>query len=368
MSFQSHVVVNGAKPLFFYENVLFFSRKNRVFSIAENGKKIPLVAFRQSLFRRYLDSFKLFYRAKRSGVRSSAVFDGSFYFSFDRKLYCYNVVQKSLSLEYAFKKGHGPLSYSIIEDIARFDDCLVYGEYYGNAEKNEISLFGKYRNGDWKKVYTFSSGLIDHVHNLVPDKYNDCVWILAGDFDQSASIWRATDNFGYVECVVSGKQIYRSCVAFPMSDGLLYATDSQLIENSVRILKKSGECYVSERVASINGPAIYGTQRNDYFIFSTSTEPEKVFGKRTLRAILASRPAPCIKKNQSDLVALNKDTLTCTVLLSRVKDRWPYLLLEFGALIFPSGTDGSNGLYFYSIGNKKNDLCTEYVDLSVLHN
>jgi len=366
MCIQSNLVVKRAKPLFFYENVLLYSKKNRVFSIDANGKETTLLKFNRSLLGNFLDSIKLAYRARRSGVWSSAVFENGFYFSFDRKLYCYDYLNKTLMVENTFEKGRGPLNYSIIDGIAGFDKCLVYGEYYGNADKKEISVFRKSHKSNWQKAYTFDVGLINHIHNFVPDIYNNCVWILAGDFNDSASIWKATENFSNVELIVSGEQIYRSCVAFPTANGLVYATDSQFIDNTVRILRNEGGLYVSEKIASINGPAIYGTDHSSYFVFSTSTEAELNFSEQRFKSLITSRRASRITKNQSDIVLVDKNTLECRVILSKEKDRWPFALFQFGVLMFPSGTDGTEKLYFYSIGSKKNDLCTEYLDLSSL--
>lgn len=366
MCVQQNLVIKRAKPLFFHKGVLFYSNKDRVFSVDSQGREITLFRFNRSWLDNFLDSFKLVHRARRSGVWSSIVFEGRFYFSFDRKMYCYDLLEKKLAIEMKFDKGRGPLKYSIVDGLAGFDNGLVYGEYFGNPDMKEISVFRKSNGSDWQKVYTFDSGLINHIHNLVVDQYNNCVWILAGDFNNGASIWKVTENFNNVELIVSGEQTYRSCVAFPTAKGLVYATDSQFIDNTIRILKKVDANYVSEKIASTNGPSIYGTECEDYFVFSTSTEPEMVFSKKSYKSLFARMPASRIVKNQSDLILVNKETLKCSVVLSKTKDGWPFALFQFGVLMFPSGTDGSGKLYFYSVGSKVHDLCTEMVNLTKL--
>src|SRR5690606_24197021 len=142
------------------------------------------------------------------------------------------------------------------------------------------------------------------IHNLIPDRFRDCVWILAGDFDDSAAIYKATENFNKIEKIVSGHQEYRSCVAFPVEQGLLYATDSQFEQNSIRLLKEdTNKKWISEPLHYINGSCIFGALINNEYYFSTAVEAVNSGNK--FQILLRNRRGPGILKNVVEIVKMD---------------------------------------------------------------
>src|SRR5690606_22317341 len=148
-----------------------------------------------------------------------------------------------------------PLQITKIEDLKGFNNGIYFGEYFGNPLKSSVKIL-QYKDNALDEVFVFPPGIINHIHNLVVDKYRDCIWLLAGDTDDSAAIYKIQNNFKDIERVVYGKQIYRSCVLFPLETGLLYATDSQYQTNSIRLLSRKAAGWESEHVFDINGPCI----------------------------------------------------------------------------------------------------------------
>lgn len=59
---------------------------------------------------------------------------------------------------------------------------------------SEVRIYKRINAKYWGPIYTFEKEAINHIHNIIPDEKNKCVWILTGDFDNAAAIWRATDN------------------------------------------------------------------------------------------------------------------------------------------------------------------------------
>lgn len=350
-------VVKRSKPLFYKDDGIVYSSADKI--VFENkGIRELVFSFEMGFFEKILSHFSLYYRALRSGVYSAINANDISYFSYNKQLFQYSWQNKSLTKEFKFRKGNGPLQYADIKGVEGFSDSICFGEYFGNPNKEPVYIYQKKQGEEWQKAYCFGDNELNHIHALIPDEHNRCVWILAGDFGQSASIWRASDNFSCVEEIVAGDQKFRACVAFPVKQGLLYATDTQLSENSICLLHQENGEWKTTSLMSINGSAIYGCELKDYYVFSTATEPgDEVKGK--LSALLERKPGPGIKKNQSDVILCEKGSLTCRVLYSREKDIYPYRLFQFGAIMFPNGGEFSNKLLAYNVGSKKNDLSTE---------
>ena len=357
-------IYKNLKPLFFVDEGLVLSGRNKIYLLNTNNQKLQkLFTFNKSIPVNLLNKSRLLYRLFRSGVYSGIGFGENYYFSYRKNLYCFNVKQNNLSKELAFKKGNGPLGFTLITNIKGFNDSLVFGEYFGNFDKEVIKIYSKEKGKRWKIIYSFNKGVINHVHNIIPDPHRNCVWILSGDFGEAASIWQATENFNCVEKAVSGEQIFRSCVAFPLKNGILYATDTQLENNSIRILKedKHGK-WETECLFEINGSCIYGCETADYYVFSTATEPDAKIKNKYYR-LLDNQPGPGIIKNCADIIYCSKEDLNFKLLTSNKKDFWPYRLFQFGSIMFPKGKNETNKIYAYNVGSQQNDLSTEIWDL-----
>lgn len=352
-------VLPRLKPLFL-DGVgrLVLGKANRLYRRTENGVLEQLVSVPESGKRRLLAASRWTFRLARLGFGTGAFFQGLYFFSYGAKLYSYCPEQGQLRCEFSFRVGRGPLSFSVIEGVPGFEDGIYFGEYFGNRQREPVHVYKRGEDAGWTVAYSFAAGEINHVHGLVPDPQRGCIWLLAGDFEHSASIWMVKDGFSQVEPILRGEQAHRACVAFPIEQGLLYATDTQITRNTIRLLVQRDGGWVSEPLLDINGSCIYGCELRDYFVFSTATEPSDQKGNPFV-ALLDRRPGPGIIENKSDVVVVSKADLSSRILFSKVKDFLPYRLFQFGAIQFPHGVARDNTLFAYSVGNKVNDLATE---------
>jgi len=357
----SHKIFKLRKPLFFDGDSLITANDYKVFTMDLSFNEKLLFKFRVGFISKVLNKFSLLYRLRRAGVGAAIQHRANYFLTFDRKLFRYNP-KVGLNVEHEFINGRGPLQYCNADGIEGFDDTVYFGEYFGNHARNSVDIYKRLTSGEWSVVFTFPKGVINHIHALVPDSYRNCIWILAGDFEHSASIWIASNDFKEVEPVVNGEQVYRACVAFPVEDGLVYATDTQLAQNSIQKMTMVDGVWKSKTIFEINGSCIYGCEIKDYFVFSSSTEPAPN-PKSFLKGLLDNKPAPVIKKNQSDVILCSKRDFSCSVLRTSQKDRYPYRLFQFGTIMFPAGKNNSNLLFTYNIGSVKNDLSTELIEL-----
>jgi hypothetical protein len=158
---------------------------------------------------------RLFSRLLRLDVRYGIkISDFQFIIVRDGILYEFDIQTKRISSGYRLNRGSRPLNIVPIK-IYGFDDTVYYGEYFNNRNKEPVAIYKRVGEDNWEKVYEFREGKINHIHNLIPDETNGCVWILTGDFGNSAAIWQAKNNFRDVDVICRGDQKYRSCVAFP---------------------------------------------------------------------------------------------------------------------------------------------------------
>lgn len=344
----------SAKPLFYDESRLILSKGNKIFYQLEDGSITLLVTLPVSTLKRILMSIRLLARIFRLDVYSSAIHKDNYYFCFDKKLFSFNKSSKKLTVEMSFDLGHGPLSFCCIGGLEGIDDNIYFGDYIGNPNRNPVSIYRRIESGNWERCYTFSNGLVNHIHGLVEDSINNCIWILTGDYGSFFGIYKANYDFSYVEPILIGDQKYRTCVAYPLADGLLYATDSHLEENTIRMLKNKNGNWISKEITKVNGPVIYGTELLDYYIFATSVEPG-IKKNNIVLDLLACDKGPGIKKNQVEIVAISKSSLKKKILEVNPKDFFPARLFQFGAACFPSNASRSNALATYYTATKNYD-------------
>jgi hypothetical protein len=358
-------VIKDAKPLFFDEHgLLVFGKENKLFRRLLNNDFEYIVSVPDSFFNKIMCKSKIIVRLRRLGFGVGTCYRGSYYFTYNGSLYRFEIGGK-LTCEIKFKNGHGPLSLMAIQGMSSFDDGLYFGEYVDNPGRKSICIFKRDDNSVWNIAYTFKSNEINHVHSLIFDKFRNCIWIFTGDFDKSACIWMAKDNFKEVSKIVFDNQIYRACVGFPTANGLIYATDTQMIKNSVRLLKLIDGVWVSQFLFDINGPCIYGCELPDYFVISTATEPS-VSNSNKLLSFFDCKIGPGIKKKKSDVVVIDKNKIIFRIYIEKKKDFLPFRLFQFGSIHFPSGVSIENKIYCYSVANIGNDLSTEVYKINHL--
>ncbi len=271
-----------------------------------------------------------------------------------------NLEKRRIESKIKVPRGSRPLNMTIVNSLPGFDSGVYFGEYFNSQKDDSVKIYN-YTDDMLKEVYEFrSEDDIEHIHNLVVDSYRNCIWILTGDFGKGTGIYKATNNFESVECVVRGKQKYRSCVAFPTEKGLIYATDSQFEQNYIKILYTENDKWKIKNIFKTNGPCIYGTLLNDEYYFSTSVEATD--SAKKISNFLKNKRGPGVIKNQSEIVKGNLEK-GFEVIYTNEKDVYPFVLFQFGNIIFPSGINNTRHLFFTNIALKSNDFTTMIIPL-----
>jgi len=239
---------------------------------------------------------------------------------------------------FAIPRGSKPLNLCILPNSHMF-----FGEYFQNMNKDAVHIYGSSDNGQsWSIVYTFEAGNINHVHGLFFDKYANRMWVLTGDRENECIIGYTEDEFQTFQEVLRGGQEYRSCQLFFYKDFIVYATDSQYIENEIRAINR--ETLEITTLAKIQGSAIKGGQTGDVSYLSTTIEPSEV------------------NKDRFSHIWVTKDGLHWEDKFKAEKDCWPSIF-QFGTFEFPQNAYCDDKLWFSGRALKGFDNKSSYIEL-----
>ena len=306
----------------------------------------------------FLEKSRFLTRLLRLGVRTSiAINDSYIIYSLGNKLYELNLEKGVVSNGYSCDKGGRPLSLTIINGIDGFEDGVYYGGYLNNFDKKPVNIYKRTSIDKWEVVYTFPEGAINHVHAIIPDKYKKCIWVFTGDFDEAAAIWKMTDQFNKIERVACNNQKYRSCVAFPTPEGVVYATDTPFDDNYIFLLDEYGK---EKKLLAIDGSCIYGCKCGNKLVFSSTVEPD---GRNNTYKNLCYnyKRGAGIKNNYVHMYAGDLKDGFHEVYKLR-KDFLPPIF-QFACFHFPLGAYSGNTLYFQPIATCQNDCSLMKINL-----
>lgn len=342
-------------PLCFFPNGNMVCYHLGDFVIYEDNHELKRFHLSTSIKERIIGRIKIISRMLRLGVRvSEAIDDNSFVFSISNMLYEFNVSSGELSNGYSCGHGIRPLAFTTINGIDGFDRGIYFGGYLGNDNKEPVSIYHRIGVDNWKIVYTFPQGKINHIHKIVPDPYRGCVWIFTGDFGEASAIWKATENFKQVKLVAGNNQKYRGCVAYALQEGLLYATDTPFTDNFIYLFDT--ESLNSKTLFPIEGSCIYGCRWKNYYIFSSTVEGCFEPSWSRLRWMTTRKRGEGIKDNYAHLYMGNLKEGFKEIYKEK-KDCMPFYTFQFGVFKFPAGMNNTETLYFQPVATKKNDLC-----------
>ena len=215
---------------------------------------------------------------------------------------------------------------------------IYWGEYFDNRERAEVHIYVSADRGrTWHIAYTFPAGSIRHVHNIVYDRWGDCLWILTGDEGAECKVLRASCDLRSVDVVLAGNQQARAVAAIPTQTGLYLSTDTPFEKNHVYRLDRKGNV---ERVGELASSSIYGCRVGEAIVFSTMIEPSAVNTGREVQLVGS------------------KDGTNWHVLARWRKDNWPMRYFQYGNAFLPDGDNATNYLAATTIAVEPDDLVT----------
>ena len=159
--------------------------------------------------------------------------------------------------------------------VVKSNDEVYFGEYFQNVENVPVHIYLLNINtSEFKAVYTFGQGEINHIHGMFRDPYTNRIWVVTGDDDGECIMGYTEDDFEHFIIVFRGGQEFRCCQMFFYPDFFVSATDSQFIPYTIkRIDRKTLEI---TPLQAVQGSVIKGGQAGNVSFLSTTVEPSTV--------------------------------------------------------------------------------------------
>jgi hypothetical protein len=218
------------------------------------------------------------------------------------------------------------------------NDHIFWGEYFDNPERDEVYIYASSdRGATWSVAYTFPKGAVRHVHNIVYDPWENCLWILTGDNGPECRILRASCDLRNVDVVLSGNQQTRAVALVPAPDGVYFSSDTPFEINHVYRLDRRGNL---NELADLGSSSIYGCRVGEAVFFSTMVEPSQTNASREV----------CVHGSA--------DGVRWQRLLAYRKDAWPMNLFQYGNAFVPDGRNTSGLLAVSTVAVEQADLET----------
>jgi len=213
---------------------------------------------------------------------------------------------------FSVPKGSRPMNLCIDNN-----NYLYFGEYFSNMNKKSVDIYCSKDSGKtWEVVYTFLEGNINHIHGLFYDKFTNRIWVATGDRENECIIGYTENCFKTFNELFRGNQEYRTTNLFFFEKYIIYATDSQYIQNEVKIIDR--QTLSIETLQNIQGSCIYGIQLQNNLVISTTVEPSKV------------------NNDKHSYVWISKDGKSWKMIFKGIKDNYNGYLFQFGSFTFPN--------------------------------
>lgn len=228
------------------------------------------------------------------------------------------------------------------------DGAVYWGEYFDNPDRDAVHVYRSVDGGfHWEIAFTFPKHRIRHVHNIVYDKWADCLWVLTGDDGPECQILRASCDFSDIEVVLAGSQQARAVALVPRRDALYFSSDTPFETNHIYRLDRRGSL---TEVATLSSSSICGCAVGESIFFSTMVEPS------------------CTNASRTVAVYGSPDGKNFDRLLSWGKDSWPMRLFQYGNSFFPDGNNAGETLAITTIAVDKADYESSFWNVDLLEN
>jgi hypothetical protein len=294
----------------------------------------PVASFRSAWWRHGTAAMRLSSRLFRDGFHALAILPSSgIVGAVPGAIVTLRPGENEFRTTHAITRGTRPLHITSVPG-----GTVYWGEYFDNAARDEVHIYASIDGGaTWNVAHTFPKAAIRHVHNIVYDAWEDCLWILTGDYGDECRILRASCDFSQVDIVLQGNQQARAVALVPAEDGLFFASDTPLEANFIYHMNRQGGL---RKLASVSSSSIHGCRVRDSIFFSTMVEPSEVNADNHVR-IYGSRNGEAWR----DLQAWRKD-------------HWPMSFFQYGNAFFPDGENTTDYLAMSTAAVEGDDQST----------
>lgn len=310
------------------------------FAVDYNGRLVAPKNSVGNLLQRLIGSFRLSRQLLREGIHHLLpLADGSVFVVTKKKAYVVDAHGKILHRFSGFL-GNKPAHQGV---CVTPDGNIFFAEYTLNMERDKDTHLYRSLDGGatFECVLTMPSSEIRHMHFVKYDPYEKCLWLGTGDEDRENKLMRSFDNGDTWETVGEGSQDWRAIGICFDAKYVTWGTDAGSVPDQNHIIRMDRNTHELEVLADAEGPCHGCASLTDGRVF-ISTGIEGGENEKDRCARLKSVGAEI--KNEFKLK----------------KDIFP-LILQYGVMRFPLGTDNTDRLVFTTMGLKKNGECV-YVE------
>jgi hypothetical protein len=320
-------------------DALYASRGYRLLRARISGSQMEwrsVAKYRPDRWRSLSSSLRLTFRLFRDGFHALAVLSsGHLIAAVPGAIITLAPGESEFRLSHRVLRGTRPLHLAVTPT-----DQVFWGEYFDNPHRDKVHIYASTdRGASWAVAYTFPGGAIRHVHNIVYDQWQNCLWVLTGDAGSECRILRASCDLTTVNAVLCGNQQARAVALVPTPDGVYFSSDTPFEANHVYFLDRSGKL---TDLATLSSSSIYGCRVGDAIFFSTMVEPSTVNLGRSVK------------------LYGTRDGQHWQCLMQWQKDGWPIGLFQYGNALLPDGQNTSGVLAVNTIAVDRADLETSF--------
>jgi hypothetical protein len=327
---------SGMRVLAWSDDLLYAARGYTLLTLKMVDGEVrqhTIATYRAPSWRRITSSMTLTFRLVRDGFHALAIHSAHLIAAVAGAIVALHPGETEFRVKHKVVRGSRPLHICAVPDGA-----IYFGEYFDNRERSEVHVYGSEDHGNsWNIAYTFPKGAIRHVHNIVYDRWQNCLWMLTGDNGDECRIMRASRDLKNIETVLSGDQQARAVALVPTADGIYFSSDTPLETNHIYHLDRSANL---SAVSDLPSSSIYGCSVSDNIFFSTMVEPS------------------AINKESSAYLFGRIGTGQWSRCLGWQKDGWHKGLFQYGNVMLPDGENSTDILAASTVAVKSGDLQT----------
>ena len=322
---QQLIVLKRLKILEVSGDYLLASRGYKVMKKTLPEGKWKAIASIPEFTNRLLAHFRLIARLLRLEIYFMKTLSNGTLLAIARKgIFKLNPGERQFKKCFTIIRGTRPMNFA--EDQ---EGNIYFGEYFHNAERNEVHIYNSSDYGEsWKVAYTFASESIRHIHGIHYDPYTHRLWVTTGDLQNECIIGYTDDKFSSFVEVFRGGQEFRTCKLLFTEKEIFYGTDSELENNWLKAFNR--ETLEIRNLAEVQGSVINATQNKDLLFFNTTVEPSIVNTDQHSYIWMVDVASGQVKEIQKFR-----------------KDKWDHRYFQFGQCYFPENkTKENRSLYF----------------------
>jgi len=324
------------------QDVLYASRGYTLLKSRCTGEKFhweAVATYKPEWWRRITNRSRLGYRLVRDGFHALAAHpSGNLIAAVPGAIAALRKGESEFRVTHRLLRGTRPLH------ICTTPDGRVYwGEYFDNAQRDEVHIYASENGLEWDVAYTFQKTSIRHVHNIVYDRWAKCLWIFTGDYGRECRILKAPLDLSSIDEAVAGNQQARAVAVIVDQSGLFFASDTPLEQNHVYHLDRTGRL---RQCAEISSSSIYGCRTRGGIFFSTMIEPSEVNASRDV------------------ILYGSADGERWDALAQWRKDIYPMKYFQYGNAFLPDGENATDLLAVTTIAVENADLETSIWQVS----